>query len=69
MSPADVLKLRKIIKRGSALGPDGIMKVGLVRWDPKGNKLARLFNGFLVNKNILEVLKHNRTTLLEAYHN
>lgn len=47
---AQVLIWRKIIKNGSAVGPDGISKACLVRWDPTGEKLA---------ERIPKVLKRN----------
>ena len=64
ISPAEVLKARKESKRGSAAGPDGVDKVSLVKWDPSGIKLARMYTRFLVTQKIPESLKKNRTALI-----
>ena len=64
ITPALVLKTRKCIKISSAAGPDGVNRIGLVRWDPKGEKLASMFNGFLLRGSIPASLKLSRTTLL-----
>ena len=64
ISPAEVLKARKESKRGSAAGPDGVDKVSLVKWDPSGVKLARMYTRFLVTQKIPESLKKNRTALI-----
>jgi len=64
ISAAQVLAERKRIKSGSAAGPDGIRKACLVRWDPTGVKLARMFTGFLLARRIPLALKINRTTLI-----
>ena len=52
------------IKRNTAPGPDGITRLMLSDWDPSGEKLARLFNAWLVAGVIPKAFKECRTTLI-----
>lgn len=48
----------------SATGPDGVTKQDLVKWDPRGSKLARLFNTWFVSGILPGAFKHNISTLI-----
>ncbi|KAJ3605135.1 hypothetical protein NHX12_027185 [Muraenolepis orangiensis] len=64
ISEKEVILARKLIKNDSAPGPDGVVKTDLIKWDPSGKLLAWIFNGFMVNQKIPDILKSNRTTLI-----
>jgi hypothetical protein len=64
VTPALVVSTRKRMRKLSAAGPDGASRTCLVMWDPKGEKLAKMFNGFLMRSSIPASLKLSRTTLL-----
>lgn len=52
------------MKNGSAPGPDGISKKALLKWDPRGEQLARLYTMWLVRGVIPKSFKECRTKLL-----
>lgn len=62
--PEDVLMILKAMKPKSAPGPDGIGKLDILRWDPTGIKLAKLFNTMLLKGKIPSSLKKSRTVLI-----
>uniref|UniRef100_A0A3Q3KVH3 Reverse transcriptase domain-containing protein n=1 Tax=Labrus bergylta TaxID=56723 RepID=A0A3Q3KVH3_9LABR len=61
-SPAEVLRALKKMKSGP--GPDRIRKTDLLRWDPKGVKLADLFNAIVLSGRLPACLRGSRTTLI-----
>uniref|UniRef100_A0A673B3A2 Reverse transcriptase domain-containing protein n=1 Tax=Sphaeramia orbicularis TaxID=375764 RepID=A0A673B3A2_9TELE len=64
ISENEVVTSLKQLKREGAPGPDGLKKNELSEWDPKGTKLARLFNTWLVSGKLPILLKGSRTVLI-----
>ena len=62
--PSDVMKVYSKTRRDTASGPDGICLKAIQRWDPRGVKLAAVFNIFLMSGKVPESLKSNRSILL-----
>uniref|UniRef100_A0A8C4NSX5 ribonuclease H n=1 Tax=Dicentrarchus labrax TaxID=13489 RepID=A0A8C4NSX5_DICLA len=60
----EALSAVKRIAVCSAPGPDKVRRGDLLRWDPKGSKLASLFNTMLYSGKIPMCLKVGRTTLI-----
>uniref|UniRef100_A0A673BF16 ribonuclease H n=1 Tax=Sphaeramia orbicularis TaxID=375764 RepID=A0A673BF16_9TELE len=60
----EVVKALKRLQQESAPGPDGLKKKDFQNWDPKGLKLARLFNTLMVYGIVPSVLKGSRTVLI-----
>ena len=61
---AEVEKRLRLVKKGSAAGPDGVTKDVLLLWDPDMSKTTRLFNTWLVAGYVPGAFKTNRTTLI-----
>lgn len=52
------------MKKGTAVGADGVTRERLLSWDPKGVKLASLFSMWLVTGALPSTFKECRTTLI-----
>uniref|UniRef100_A0A3Q3EML5 Reverse transcriptase domain-containing protein n=1 Tax=Labrus bergylta TaxID=56723 RepID=A0A3Q3EML5_9LABR len=63
-SPAEVLRALKTMNSGSAPGPDRIQKMDLLKWNPKGVKLADLFNAIVLSGRLPACLRGSHTTLI-----
>lgn len=64
IAASEVLVSLRAMKRTGAPGPDRITRANLLRWDPKGVKLADLFNAIVFCGKVPHRLKASRTTLI-----
>lgn len=62
--PGEVVALHSRIKPDSSLGPNGVTKEILLRWNPYGTKLFLMFNSWLVAGFIPSQVKSARTVVL-----
>ena len=64
ISASEVGENLQRVKHSTASGPDGVTKSDLVKWDPSGCRLARLFNTWFVSGTLPDVFKMNTSTLI-----